>query len=141
MLFTLSKTSTSNSTEKMLKNKKEVIKLKEQNELNSKEEIKECASTIVLNSDKKLKREQNKPIKNLVRKELSNEAIQSLLKIFFSTNIILRLFWIVCVIVSTGLCSYLIVQSIFTYLTFGVTTTTLNIVENPTNFPKITICK
>ena len=80
-------------------------------------------------------------IKQILIKGLSNEAIQSLLKIFFSTNFVIRLFWLLCILVSMGLCSYLVIQSIFSYLSYGVSTSTKNVVENPTDLPKITFCK
>ena len=82
-----------------------------------------------------------KSIKDLISENLSNEAIQASLKILFSTHKLIKIFWTICILVSMGLCSYLVVQSILTYLAFGVITTTTNIVENPTDFPKITICK
>ena len=82
-----------------------------------------------------------KSIKDLIREDLSNEAIQASLKAFSTTHTIVKTFWFLCILVSMGLCSYLVVQSILTYLAYGVITTDTNIVENPTDFPKITICK
>ena len=82
-----------------------------------------------------------KSIKHLISENLSNEAIQASLKIIFSTHKVIKIFWTLCLLVSIGLCAYLVVQSILTYLAFGVITTTTNIVENPKDFPKITICK
>ena len=80
-------------------------------------------------------------IKQILTKDLSNEAIQSFLKIFFSTHKVIKFFWLLCVLVSMGLCSYLVIQSILSYLSYGVSTSTKNVVENPTDFPKITFCK
>jgi hypothetical protein len=82
-----------------------------------------------------------KLIKTIIKKELTNEAIQAFLKIFFSSHVIIKIFWIIGVLVPTGLCSYLVLQTILAYFTYGVSTKTANIVENPTDFPKITICK
>ena len=82
-----------------------------------------------------------KLIKTIIKKELSNEAIQAFLKIFFSSHAVIKIFWILGALVPTGLCSYLILQTILAYFTYGVSTKTANVVENPTDFPKITICK
>ena len=89
----------------------------------------------------KLKTEQNKRIYTLARKELTNEAIQGLFKIYYSSSIVIKIFWLFGILVSMVLCSYLVLQSVVAYLNFGVNTTVRNVVENPTDFPKITICK
>jgi hypothetical protein len=106
------------------------------NELDSK--LKSKLSVFILSDIPKIS---IKSIKDLLSENLSNEAIQASLKIFFSTHKVIKIFWTLCILVSMGFCAYLVVQSILAYLTFGVITTTTNIVENPTDFPKITICK
>jgi hypothetical protein len=88
-----------------------------------------------------LELDKNKRIYTLAKKELTNEAIQGLFKIYFSSHILIKLFWTCGIIVSVGLCSYLIVQTIMTYLNFSVNTTLRSITENLADFPKITICK
>ncbi len=88
-----------------------------------------------------LKLDENQRIYTLAKKELTNEAIQGLFKIYFSSHILIKIFWTCGIIVSVGLCSFLIVQTIMTYLSFGVNTTLRSITENPADFPKITICK
>jgi len=82
-----------------------------------------------------------KSIKKILNKDLSNEAVQAFMKVFNSSHKIINIFWTLSVFVLIGLCSYLIIQSILTYLSYGVSTTMINIVENPADFPKITICK
>jgi hypothetical protein len=94
-----------------------------------------------LNDALKRNEKKNSQIKDLIVKEMTNEGIQSILKILFSDHIVLRLFWFLCVIVSTGLCSYLVLQSIFSYLAFEVSTSKTNKLEDEIDFPKITICK
>jgi hypothetical protein len=96
---------------------------------------------LLLDTKVKVKREQSKRIFGLARKELTNEAIQGLFKIIYSPHVAIKLFWTFSIVVSLGLCSFLVVQTIMTYLNFGVNTTLRNVVENPTDFPKITICK
>ena len=41
-----------------------------------------------------------KPIKDLIREDLSNEAIQASLKAFSSTHTIVKTFWSLCILVS-----------------------------------------
>ncbi len=97
--------------------------------------------TLPFDTRVRVKREQNKRIFGLARKELTNEAIQGLFKVIYSPHVAIKLFWTFSIVVSLGLCSFLVVQTIMTYLNFGVNTTLRNVVENPTDFPKVTICK
>jgi hypothetical protein len=90
---------------------------------------------------KHIRKEQNSQIKKIFRKELTNESIQNFVKIFRSPYKSIRIFWAVSILLTVGLTSYLVIQSILTYLSYGVNTATRNVVENPTDFPKITICK
>ena len=94
-----------------------------------------------LNDALKRNEQKNSQIKDLIVKEMTNEGIQSILKILFSDHIVLKLFWFLCVIVSTGLCSYLVLQSLFSYLAYEVNMATTNELEVQSDFPKITICK
>ena len=94
-----------------------------------------------INNASKKNEQKNSQIKDLIVKEMTNEGIQSILKILFSDHIVLKLFWFFCVIVSTGLCSYLVLQSLFSYLAFEVNMATTNKLEVQSDFPKITICK
>jgi hypothetical protein len=88
----------------------------------------------------KVRRHQNRQIKELIKRELTNEAIQDFFKVFFASHLSIKIFWTISIVISVGLCSYLVIQSILTYMSYGVNTTTRNIVENPTDFPRITIC-
>ena len=88
-----------------------------------------------------IKRNERVLIKNLLQNGLSNEAIHNLLKLFFSSKLVIRIFWTLSIIVLMGLCAYLVIESILTYLMFDVSTTWSNVLENPVEFPKITICK
>jgi len=89
----------------------------------------------------KVKREQSKRISGIVRTEITNEAIHGIFKIIYSSLFTIKLFWTFSLVVSMGLFSFLVMQSIMTYLSFGVNTSLRNIVENPTDFPKVTVCK
>jgi len=61
-------------------------------------------------------------------------------KIAYSPNKLIKLFWTFSLLVSFGLTAYLILQSILSYLSFEVYTTSRTIFETPALFPKITIC-
>jgi len=121
--------------EKQTKQNDEKIEVKENKEKqNLKSQVLESDDNDQSNSQKNL-------IKNVIRKDLSNEAIQAFFKVFFSNHPVINLFWTLSVLVFVGLCSYLIIQSILIYLAYEVSTSTISIVENPADFPKITICK
>jgi len=89
----------------------------------------------------KVKRDQSKRISGIVRTEITNEAIHGIFKIIYSSLFTIKLFWTFSLVVSMGLFSFLVMQSIMTYLSFGVNTSLRNIAENPTDFPKVTVCK
>ena len=82
----------------------------------------------------------NKLIKNLLKEHLFTSLGQSIFKIFSTPHIILKVFLTIFILVSTGFASYLVIQSIMTYLSFGVVTTSRTIFETPTLFPKVTFC-
>ena len=79
-------------------------------------------------------------IKQLTKETIGNEAAQALLRIFDTNSKGLKVFWILCLVGCGSLSFYLLVQSLFTYLSFPVYTTTTIVHEMPTVFPKITIC-
>jgi hypothetical protein len=76
----------------------------------------------------------------LVKQNLTNEAVQGFFKIFFDSSKTIKCFWTLSLFVANGLNAYLIISSIMTYLSFSVSTSSKTIVENPTDFPQITIC-
>jgi hypothetical protein len=81
-----------------------------------------------------------KPFKDLTKETIGNETAQALIRIFETENKILKVFWIICLVVCGTLSFYFLIQSLFTYLSFPVYTTTTIVHEMPTAFPKITIC-
>ena len=72
---------------------------------------------------------------------VTNEALQGFLKVLFSSKKTIKIFWIFSLIITNGLNAYLIIESILTYLSYGVSTSSKSLTEVPTLFPKITICK
>jgi hypothetical protein len=81
-----------------------------------------------------------KQIKSLIKETLYNSTAQAIIKIIETPIFTLKIFLFLCVIFSSGVCSYLIVQLILSYLSYGVSTTTRTLYEAPALFPKITIC-
>ena len=69
-----------------------------------------------------------------------NEAVQGVLKVAHADHMIIKVFWIVALVIASGLCAYLIVESVVTYLEYRVFTTSRTVIETPTEFPKVTIC-
>ena len=68
------------------------------------------------------------------------ELFEIVLKIFHTPNIVLKIYLIIFVILSSGLASYTFIGSFISYFDYEVTTTSRTINENPTLFPKVTIC-
>jgi hypothetical protein len=76
----------------------------------------------------------------ILKESLSTQLAQAILNSILTTNLVLQLFLITFILGSTSYSSYLVIQSILTYLTYGVSTTTRVFYETPTLFPKITFC-
>ena len=83
---------------------------------------------------------QSNLVKRLLKQNLTIEAVQGFFKIFFASSKTIKCFWTLSLFVANGLNAYLIISSIMTYLSFSVSTSSKTIIENPTDFPQITIC-
>ena len=79
-------------------------------------------------------------IKNLIKENIGFEGAQALVRVFDAKKAFFKIFWSLCLLFSNLMCGYLLVQTLFTYLSFQVFTTTTIVHENPAVFPKITIC-
>jgi hypothetical protein len=88
-------------------------------------------------SDRKEKRDE---IKNLLKEVLYNSLAQAIIKIILTPHLILKLILFLFVVGTSGIVSYLVIKSILTFFTYGVTTTSRTIFETPTLFPKVTFC-
>ena len=76
-------------------------------------------------------------LKKSTKETLGNETAQVVIRIFETKYFGLKLFWLLgC----SGLCFYLVAQTLMIYLGYPVYTTTTIVNEMPTVFPKITIC-
>ena len=76
----------------------------------------------------------------IIKEILYNSLAQAIFRIFQTRHIILRTFLFVCVSVTTVLSSYLVIQSIISYFSFEVYTSSRSVFEIPALFPKVTIC-
>ena len=79
-------------------------------------------------------------MKSLVKETLYNSMSQTIIKIIDTPYFTLKAFLCLCLILSSGVCSYLITKLILDYLSYGVVTTSRILYEMPAIFPKITIC-
>jgi hypothetical protein len=67
---------------------------------------------------------QNKTETSYVKETLCNSAGQGFLRIFTSDNKFIKVLWIISLFIMTGLCSYLVIESIIEYASFKVNTMT-----------------
>ena len=79
-------------------------------------------------------------IKKIIKENLTNEMAQAFVKVFDTQHASLKVFWIISLVLTNALSSYLIIESFVAYFNYEVSTTSRNIFETPTQFPKITIC-
>ena len=80
-------------------------------------------------------------ILHLLKELLYNSVAQSILRIFDRKKCKpIKIFIFFSVLLSSCLSSFLIIQSIMSYFSYPVTTTTRNVSQNKILFPKITIC-
>jgi acid-sensing ion channel 2 len=84
--------------------------------------------------------ENNAIVKPLIKETLYNSAAQAIIKIIETPYHTLKIFLFICLIASSGFCSYLIVELILNYYSYGVSTTSRTLYEMPATFPKVTIC-
>jgi hypothetical protein len=81
-----------------------------------------------------------KRFKKLLKNTLYNSAAQAIIKLFETPHASLKVFLFICVIIPTGLCSFLIIKLVLNYLNYDVFTTLRTFYATPALFPKITVC-
>ena len=77
---------------------------------------------------------------NYMLKHLRNETIKIFLKIFETENKWLRLYLVILMTFLTCLSSYMLINSIVSYLAFEQVSQTNTIIESESVFPQVTIC-
>ena len=76
-------------------------------------------------------------MKQIIKENLSNEMAQAAIKIFETSHVSLKIFWIICLLATNSLCFYLVIASFLSYFEYEVNTTSRNVFETPTPFPKV----
>ena len=79
-------------------------------------------------------------ITSLLKEVLYNSYAQAIITFFLTPHLMIKAFLAMCVLGTSGLASYIVIQTIMTYLSYGVTTTSRTIYETHTLFPKVTFC-
>jgi len=79
-------------------------------------------------------------IKYLVYEDLTNEMARSIIKVFETPHLLMKIFVVVILVLVTGLSSYLAIESVLSYFDYEVSTMFRTVYETPTLFPKVTIC-
>ena len=81
-----------------------------------------------------------KHIEHLFKDNIRNEFGVGLIKIVTNPHIVIKLFWIVCLMGSLAISSYLIIGNFMEYFHYEVTTTVRQLYESPSLFPEVIIC-
>ncbi|CAF0991111.1 unnamed protein product, partial [Brachionus calyciflorus] len=82
----------------------------------------------------------SRKLNSIIEESLLSSTSHGIPNIIRSDNSALRFMWISFTIISSGLCSYMIVQSIINYLSFETTSKNQIHTETSSIFPAITIC-
>jgi len=75
-----------------------------------------------------------------ILKHLRNETLKLFLKAYQVKNRFLKFYIVVTLTLVTGISGYMVINLILNYLSFEVLNTTSSMIENPSVFPKVTIC-
>ena len=81
-----------------------------------------------------------KNVFEVIRDLLYNSLGQAMIRIFQTKNLAIKFYLAIVSVSLVGLASYLTVESILSYLSYEVITTSRTLSETPTTFPKITLC-
>ena len=79
-------------------------------------------------------------IKSTLIETLLNCTAHGIPNVLRTKFALVRVIWTLCLLIFTGLTSWLILLSIFNYLSFEVSTKTRIFHERPTVFPTVTVC-
>ena len=79
-------------------------------------------------------------IKKLYSDSTLSSTCHGIANIIRSSNLSIKIMWIIFIIISAGLCSFMIIDNIMSYLKYEVSTKTRVIIEYEPFFPTITIC-
>lgn len=81
-----------------------------------------------------------KQLRQMVVKILKSSTVDGLPNLIKNEKTTLKIMWTLFILLSTGLCSYLIIKNVTSYFTFDVVTKIRELNEFPSTFPTISIC-
>ena len=84
--------------------------------------------------------DKKRQIKEILKESIQTPVALGIINILFSPYFLFKIISAIFVLASSGIASYLVIQSIVDYYTYDVTSTSRIIYESPTLFPKITFC-
>ena len=84
--------------------------------------------------------DKKRQIKEILKESIQTPVALGIINVSFSPYLLLKIISAIFVLASSGIASYLVIQSIVDYYTYDVTSTSRIIYESPTLFPKITFC-
>ena len=111
--------------------------------LNLELEFKESETMKTKNMKKSTTNEMNtkkESFYEILKEYLKTPVAEATVNIFLTPHIILKIFLTTFVLCSSGLASYLVIDSILSYFNYDVSSTSRTIYETPTLFPKVTFC-
>ncbi len=102
--------------------------------------VKKSSRTVSTNNYEANVNAKKESITFLLKEVLYNSYAQAIIAFVLTPHLLMKAFLAVCILGSSGLASYIIIQTIMAYLSFGVTTTSRTIFETHALFPKATFC-
>lgn len=69
-----------------------------------------------------------------------NSATNAMANILKKNLLYLKIFWGICFLAGTTMGLYTTIKYLITFLSFGVSVSTLNVIESPAKFPAVTVC-
>ena len=97
-------------------------------------------SRVTNKEDKSPIRRQLPSFKHFAPPKVRTEIFEIISKVIYTPQLVLKLYLLIFVLVTSGLASYTVVQSFMSYFAYEVTTVSRTLLETPTLFPKVTIC-
>ena len=87
----------------------------------------------------------NKPknsslLMNIVYESASDSTTHGLPHIFKRKHVSIKMFWLICFLISSGVCGYMIVKSVINYFEHETVSKVQRIYEIPALFPTISVC-
>ncbi len=79
-------------------------------------------------------------IRRVIRQTLIESTCHGLPKFAMSKSFVIKYTWLLTAFVFTGICSYFIIEEVFSYFSYQVNSHTKKFYEMPTVFPTVTIC-